>query len=109
MLGYPVGDRLIAQLGKALASSCRAQDLVARACGAGFGVVLNDTSQSEARVVCRRVSEMLEEIVDQSGSNRLSHVHLTIGMAERNADDTAKTLIGRAFQQPELVALRRAS
>lgn len=109
MLGYPVGDQLISQLGKALASSCRAQDLVARSRGASFCVILGDTSENEARVVCQRVTEILEEIVDQSGGNRLSHIHLTIGMAERTPDDTAETLIDRAFQQPSVIALRHAS
>jgi diguanylate cyclase (GGDEF)-like protein len=108
-LGYPVGDQLIAQLGRALARSCRAQDLVARVRGASFGVVLNDTSESEAQVVCERVAKILEEIAEQSRDSRLSHVHLTIGLAEMTASDGAETLIDRALQQPSTVALRKAS
>lgn len=108
-LGYPVGDRLIAQLGRALARSCRAQDLVARVHGASFGVVLNDTSESEAQAVCERVAKILEEIAEQTRDHRLSHVQLTIGVAEVTASDGAETLIERALQQPSTVALRRAS
>lgn len=109
MLGYPIGDQLIGQLGRALISSCRAQDLVARASGASFCIVLNDTSENEARVVCERVAEILKEIIDRSGGHRLSHIDLTIGMAELAASDTAETLITKALHQPATIALRCAS
>ncbi len=109
MLGYAAGDHVIGQIGKALATSCRAQDLVARSGSTRFCIVLSDTSETEARTVCERVTKILEGTVGQSSGNRLAHIHLTIGMAETVAGDTAETLIKRAFQQPTVVALREAS
>ena len=109
MLGYPIGDQLIGQLGRALASSCRAQDLVARVRGTSFCMVLSDTSESEAHVVCRRVAEILREIIVQSDGHRLSHIDLTIGLAELMANDTAETFINQALHQPTTIALRHAS
>ncbi len=108
-LGYPAGDQLIGQLGRALASSCRAQDLVARVHGSSFCVVLNDTSERESRAACERMTGNLERIVDQTKGNRLFDVNLTIGMAEMTSNDKAETLIDRALQQPITVALRQAS
>ena len=108
-LGYPAGDQLIGQLGRALARGCRAQDLIARVRGASFGVVLKNMSESEARTVCERLARILEEITKQSQDYRLSHVHLTIGLAEMTANDGAETLIERALQQPSTVALCKAS
>jgi len=108
-LGYPAGDQLISQLARALASSCRAQDLVARSHGSSFCVILNDTSEREASKVCERMAGNLEQIVDQMEGHRLCHISLTIGMAEMTANDKPETLIERALQQPKTVALRQAS
>ena len=107
MLGYAAGDHVIGQIAKALASSCRAQDLVARVAGTRFCIVLSDTLETEARAVCERITKMMEGAIGQSNSSRLAH--LTIGMTEAIASDTAKTLVERAFQQPAVIAMREAS
>lgn len=109
MLGYPTGDRLIRQLGKALAVSCRAQDLIARIRGVSFCVVLCDIMEHEARMICERTSEILKSVIDSDGSNLLSHVHLSMGMAEASVDDRADWLVNRALRQSYVTALDRDS
>lgn len=109
MLGYAAGDRLIGQLGRALGNSCRAQDLVARIRGASFCIVLQDTPEFEAGLVCKRVAEILGEIVDRAEGRRLSHADLAFGMAELDAGETAEMLITRALRQPPPLTFRQAS
>lgn len=109
ILGYPAGDRLISQIGRVLSCGCRAQDLVARAGGASFCLVLNDTSEFEARTVCKRIAGLLDDAVDQGGGNRIAHVSLNFGIAELAGNDSAVTLIDRALHQTHSATLRQAS
>ena len=98
MLGYPAGDRVIRELGKALAMSCRAQDLVARIRGASFCIALYDTMEHEARMACERVNEILRSIIG-SDSTLLAHIHLNMGVAEATIGDDASQLVSKAFKQ----------
>ena len=58
-LGHLAGDRLLAHLGTALTRTLRRTDLCARLGGDEFAVLLPGTSESEARVLGRRLVELI--------------------------------------------------
>lgn len=109
VFGYPAGDQILRQLGAALAGSCRAQDLVARAGHAGFCIVLNDTSEHEAVIVCHRIADILARALQHLPEKQRRCVQAITGLAEMSGNDDAAILVRRAFQQRLPVTLNQAS
>ena len=58
-LGHLAGDRLLGHLGTQLTGMLRAGDLCARLGGDEFAVMLRDASESDTRVIGRRVLELI--------------------------------------------------
>ena len=109
LLGYAIGDQLIAQFGRAMIKSCRALDLIGRIRGSSFGIILKGVTEAEAYLVGVRMAKLLHRIVDQSADRRFSQVQLAIGAAEMNINDNAESLAARALQQPISQSFRQAS
>jgi two-component system cell cycle response regulator len=108
-VGYPVGDRMLAELGAGILRSSRAEDLAARYGGDRFCVVLDGADAEEARVVGERIAEIVGRTPVRVPDGRELLVSLSMGIAALEPGDDAVSLIGRAFADAEAVALRQAS
>ncbi len=95
--GYEAGDRLLRQIGGAIGSLVRAEDLPARYSGDKFCIVLPDSSQDSARPVLQRIAGVINftEFAIKNISGPVK-VHLQTGCATVQAGDSAESLIARA-------------
>ena len=91
-LGHLAGDRLIVQTVHAIQAALRQDDVVARAGGDEFAVILRNTSEAAAKTIVRRMAEKCAEtIVD---GRPLS---CSFGCAEmRSADQDINTILAEA-------------
>ncbi len=107
--GYAAGDRLLAQLGGIIARSSRAEDLPARHAGDRFCLVIDGATASEAAVVGERIASILTQVPIEVGNRQTLYVEIATGTAELEPDDTAATLVARAFTRLQPSGLRQAS
>ena len=91
-LGHLAGDQLIVQTVHAIQAALRQADVVARAGGDEFAVILRNTSEAAAKTIVRRMAEKCAEtIVD---GRPLS---CSFGCAEmRSADQDINTILAEA-------------
>ena len=61
--GHDVGDQVLSEIGKLLASECRSNDLVARYGGEEFVVLLPHCKKSSAMRIARRLGEKVENLL----------------------------------------------
>ncbi|MGI9437499.1 MAG: diguanylate cyclase domain-containing protein [Geminicoccaceae bacterium] len=109
VLGYPMGDQLIARLAMTLIGNCRAQDLVARNSGTTICIALNDTSVHEAQAVGGRLKQILQEAITRWANEHRTHLDLIVEMTGLSPYDDARTMISRANQRSTVHPLCRAS
>jgi diguanylate cyclase (GGDEF)-like protein len=90
--GYAAGDLVLAAVGRLLVSSTRAHDLIARAGGDEFVLLLPETELDEALHVLERILLNLEqlEVADQVG------IAVSGGLAALRAGENADDLLSRA-------------
>ncbi|MBL6951351.1 MAG: diguanylate cyclase [Alphaproteobacteria bacterium] len=95
--GYAAGDQLLRQIGGAIGSLVRAEDLPARFGGDKFCIVLPDSTQESAHPVLNRIAGVinLTEFAIGNDSEPVK-VHLQTGCAAVQANDSAERLIARA-------------
>ena len=91
--GYPVADKVLQQVGRALKASVRADDFVARIGGDEFGVLLSNISAERAEAAVERIRAGIEPALEQSG---LVIVTATAGLASRQPSQDAATLFSVA-------------
>lgn len=103
--GHDAGDRLLREVGQAIAARVRATDIVARFGGDEFIVIMPDTNLEQAVMVAKR----LQEVVTAVGDGRAG-LSLTIGMAlapEHGADlDAVLKSVDVAMYQGKLLGRR---
>jgi diguanylate cyclase (GGDEF)-like protein/PAS domain S-box-containing protein len=63
--GHSAGDRALCRLGQILADCCRSIDTAARHGGDEFAMVLPETGMSAARLVARRICDLLGKDVEE--------------------------------------------
>ena len=90
--GYSAGDLVLAAVGRLLAAKTRAHDLVARAGGDEFVLLLPETELDEALRVVERIVLDLEqlEVADQVG------VQVSGGLAALRSGENADDVLARA-------------
>jgi diguanylate cyclase (GGDEF)-like protein len=86
-----VGDRALCRLGQILKDSCRSIDTAARHGGDEFALVLPETNGTAARLLARRICELLERETEEPALS----VSVGIACYPRNAD-TIGNLIAAA-------------
>jgi diguanylate cyclase (GGDEF)-like protein len=93
--GHLVGDSVLVELAKISASTLRESDVLARWGGEEFALLLPNTSQEEAFIVCEKLRKSISQ---NEKINRLIDTQLTIslGISELAKDDTITTLFHRA-------------
>jgi diguanylate cyclase (GGDEF)-like protein len=109
LYGYAAGDRVLATLGAALARFSRAEDLPARLDGDRFCLVIDNATALDALAVAERIGTLLSNTSVALAGDRQLQITLETGVAELSEGDDAAALIGRAFEQMDEFALRRAS
>lgn len=108
-VGYPIGDRMLAELGAGILRSSRAEDLAARYGGDRFCVVLDGADAEEARVAGERIATIVGRTPVPVPDGREISVPLRMGIAALERGDDAVSLIGRALADAEAAALRHGS
>jgi diguanylate cyclase (GGDEF)-like protein/PAS domain S-box-containing protein len=86
-LGHPVGDELIARLASTLRDELRESDVIARLGGDEFGVILPESSESEATAVAAKLLRAVERdgiVADSTGHARVT---ASVGLATFDGAD----------------------
>lgn len=82
---HAVGDDVLRTVARILMDGCRAIDMVARYGGEEFAIVLPETEIAEARLLCERLRQAVEQFNWPSIRPGLSTT-MSFGIAARNAD-----------------------
>jgi len=90
--GHITGDRVIQRVSTAVSEMIRVSDCLARWGGDEFALLV-ESSAADARVLARRIQERIAELSDDE-----VHATISIGIAERDSDDTEESLVRRADQ-----------
>ena len=98
VFGHLTGDAVLKSVGAALRSTVRGEDVVARYGGDEFALILPDSNEDRAAPVLDRVRAAIRSMDVPGGT-----LTACVGLAERNASETVKDLVGRADE-----ALREA-
>lgn len=89
--GHLVGSRALCRLAQILVDSCRSVDTAARQGGDEFALVLPETGQAAAKLVARRICELV------SKDGEKPTLSVSVGVASYPADaDTVATLLHAA-------------
>jgi diguanylate cyclase len=104
--GHLVGDEVLSQVAKILASALRASDTIVRYGGDEFVVILGDTDRQQAGVAVNRINEYLQAWNRKERAMRME-VTVTCGIAEFTKGWSATELINRA--DAEMLAGKTAS
>jgi diguanylate cyclase (GGDEF)-like protein len=93
--GHHIGDLLLQQLGRRLASVLRASDSIARLGGDEFAVLLPTATLHDARHIAERLLELLDQPFDLSGLQLEIEASIGIALSPEHGSD-ADTLLRRA-------------
>lgn len=94
-LGHEVGDEVLTAVGRRLAATVRADDLLGRWGGDEFVIVVVDGGQEAAHALAKRLHRALDEPV-AIRKRRTVRLGLAIGAAQVVPGETAEDVLGRA-------------
>lgn len=94
--GHPGGDEMLRAVGRLLAEGTRLGDMIGRIGGEEFAVLMPDTAQSQAEMVCQRLRRSVGAQTIELLSGRTCNATLSIGLAELGEGETAESLVSRA-------------
>jgi len=89
--GHNVGDKVLVELSRLSKSLLRSHDIIARWGGEEFMIVLNETSQEEAKVL----GDRLRLSIDKYHFEVVEHVTCSFGVTEFSAGDTPAQFLER--------------
>ncbi len=89
---HSVGDVVLIEVARVIASACRDSDMPARTGGEEFTLLLNDTRLDEAAQVCARLRGLFHDHPDWAGVPGLK-VTFSAGLVELDADDRTPMLL----------------
>ena len=89
---HSVGDVVLVEVARLLASACRDSDMPARTGGEEFALLLNDTRLDEAAQVCARLRGLFHDHPDWAGIAGLK-VTFSAGLVELDAADRTPMLL----------------
>lgn len=89
---HSVGDVVLTEVARVIASACRDSDMPARTGGEEFTLLLNDTRLAEAAQVCARLRGLFHDHPDWAGVPGLQ-VTFSAGLVELEAGDRTPMLL----------------
>lgn len=89
---HSVGDLVLVEVARVIASACRDSDMPARTGGEEFTLLLNDTRLAEAAQVCARLRGLFHDHPDWAGVPGLK-VTFSAGLVELDAADRTPMLL----------------
>lgn len=89
---HSVGDVVLVEVARLIASACRDSDMPARTGGEEFALLLNDTRLDEAAQVCARLRGLFHDHPDWAGVAGLK-VTFSAGLVELDAADRTPMLL----------------
>jgi len=89
---HSVGDVVLVEVARVIASACRDSDMPARTGGEEFTLLLNDTRLAEAAQVCARLRGLFHDHPDWAGVPGLQ-VTFSAGLVELDAADRTPMLL----------------
>jgi len=95
--GHGAGDWVLGRVGRLLAGSVRASDVVARVGGDEFVLLLWNLNETQANLKARALEKMIEES-DFEFSGKRFEVGLSAGLTMIAAGDTSESVLARADQ-----------
>jgi diguanylate cyclase (GGDEF)-like protein len=107
--GYAAGDQALAQVGRAIAVSCRAEDLPARVGGDRFVIVVKNAGVDEAHHVAERIRGVVEHTSVSVSGHRQLQLGLRTAATELRRGDDAPALVARALERLHQQRWRQAS
>jgi diguanylate cyclase (GGDEF)-like protein len=103
--GHAAGDFALIEVAERLSSAMRATDVLARIGGDEFGILMDNVSQSDARVKIRRLAEEIEAKPADYGGKTIP-LSAAFGLTMIVAGQSAEDLMGRA--DAEMYRAKRA-
>jgi diguanylate cyclase (GGDEF)-like protein len=96
--GHLVGDELLKQFAAEMRSACRSTDIIGRWGGDEFMLLLNNSGLSEATAQIDRLRKWVcgNYTVQVNSATKELRVDASIGLAERQPEETVKELLDRA-------------
>lgn len=96
--GHQTGDAVLRILGHMIRSNIKGQDLAARYGGEEFAVILPETTLAQAYTVAEKIRKAVRSktLHRKSTGETLGRITISVGIAQFNQNDTAKSLIARA-------------
>lgn len=93
--GHPIGDKVLAELGKILTHASRSFDIVSRNGGEEFSVILPDCPQQQAVELAERIREKVEAHEFRISSTESIHITISVGVATypETVPDTAEIFV----------------
>ncbi|WP_322568854.1 diguanylate cyclase [Thiohalophilus sp.] len=79
--GHPAGDHTLRVLASLLKKQVREADYVGRYGGEEFGIILTDTSETDARDTAERIRRVVEEKAFAISDNTTINITLSVGLA----------------------------
>jgi diguanylate cyclase (GGDEF)-like protein len=93
--GHAHGDRVLSQVGGALAGTCRSSDLAFRVGGDELALLLPETDQDEAKAAAERACDALTSVADVDGA---SYGITTWPRDAESKDDLIASADGRLYE-----------
>lgn len=105
-MGHPAGDELLRRLAEVLSRDLRQTDMIARYGGEEFGVILPETTKSEAMQVAERMRQAVENRINTPESSWPTRVTVSIGVATFPEDGRTGEQVLTSADQAMYVAKR---
>jgi diguanylate cyclase len=96
--GHPIGDHVLRLVADTVTAKIRGQDMVARLGGDEFAVMLLQTNGAGAATVAQTLRSAMSThaLVNRRTGEKLGHITLSIGIAERRPGDFVAEIMQRA-------------
>lgn len=105
-MGHPAGDELLRRLAEVLSRDLRQTDMIARYGGEEFGVILPETTKSEAMQVAERMRLAVESRINTADSTWPTRITVSVGVATYPEDGKSGEQVLTAADQAMYVAKR---